>query len=120
MTNCYKEIQAIYEDYRGDSLSWPIETSGMRALNTAPMSQTYPKGGLPGAQPGQGTSPLTVTVSDDEEEPIHYISKRDVLSIIDNLFKKADESGAVYAQEHLIDLLNDIAKLKTKTSSRPS
>ena len=115
MTNCYKEIQAIYEDYRGDSLSWPDQTSGMRALNTAPMSQTYPKGGLPGAQPGQGTSPLTVTVSDDEEEPIHYILKHDVLNIIDNLFKKAEESGALYAQEYLFDLLNDIAKLKTRS-----
>jgi len=115
MKNSFKELQTIYEEYRGDVSDWSKQTYGMKDLNTASMSQTYPKGGLPGAQPGQGTSMLTTPVSDDEEEQTGdttLISKQLVIKMINELFKDATDRGMSYAQEHLFNLLRDVKNIK--------
>lgn len=118
MKNSFKELQNIYEEYRGDISDWSKQTYGMKDLNTASMSQTYPKGGLPGAQPGQGTSVLTTPVCDDEEEQTDntaFISKQLVIKMINELLEDATERGMSYAQEHLFNLLRDVKNLKSVT-----
>ena len=97
----FRELQEIYEGYRGHS--------------TQPASRSFPavqgkhsyKGPLPGSTPG-GQGPIMSTIPSIDEEAVS-INKKAVTSKIKTLIDVSHQEGS--NPKHLIELLSYINKL---------
>lgn len=104
--NSFRELQNIYEDYRGDTSNYPHKTYYAQQSDVS-----YRKGELPTASPGQGIK--TFTVSSDpygiEDEDEQLVSKSKILTKINNLLAEAEND--IQSAKHLYDLLDYINKM---------
>lgn len=106
--NSFRELQNVYEGYRGDFTNYPDKSFPIQQSQVS-----YRKGELPGATPGQGIK--TFTVSSDpfgvEDEDEKMISKSLVLSKLNELLADAEEKGMTYASSQLMSFLSMIDKM---------
>ena len=104
--NSFRELQNIYEDYRGDITNFPLKSYKVQQSDVS-----YRKGELPGATPGQGIS--TYTVASDpfgvEDEDEQLVSKSKILSKINDLLSEAESD--IQSAKHLYTLLDYISKM---------
>lgn len=104
MGNFLRELQMVYEDYRGDITRPPIMVNGQKAPVVSHIS--YRQGELPGAYPGYPSRPITTTpFQPGEDEDESMISKSAVINKISTLLVDAEEQGMTYATSSLVDLL---------------
>lgn len=107
--NSFRELQNVYEDYRGDITNFPIKSIPIQQSQVS-----YRKGELPGATPGQGVRTYTVSstpfsIGEDEDEVL--IPKSVVVNKIQHLIADAEEKGMTYASSQLLSFLEFVNKL---------
>lgn len=106
--NSFRELQNVYEDYRGDFTNYPNKSFPIQQSQVS-----YRKGELPGATPGQGIR--TFTVSSDpygvEDEDEVLIPKSAIVSKLNELMTDAEEKGMTYASSQLMSLLSFVQKM---------
>ncbi len=113
--NSFRELQKIYEDYRGMSFN-PSPNIG----NTADPSKYSYRGSLPFNAGGSDNAyarnalntGITITPAEDEDEPIQGpISKKTVLDKINDLMTLAKDDEMMYAVHTLGQLKEFIKQL---------
>jgi len=107
--NSFRELQSVYEDYRGDFTNFP-----QRSVPIQQSQVSYRKGELPGATPGQGVRTYTVTatpfgIGEDEDEVM--IPKSVIVNELQSLIADAEEKGMTYASSQLLSFLEFVGKL---------
>ena len=104
----FRELQSVYEDYRGDSADYPIKSFPVQQSQVS-----YRKGELPGATPGQGIRTYTVSADpygvEDEDEVL--IPKSVIINKLNDLLSDAEEKGMTYASSQLMSLLLFVDKI---------
>jgi len=104
----FRELQSVYEDYRGDSADYPIKSFPVQQSQVS-----YRKGELPGATPGQGIRTYTVSADpygvEDEDEVL--IPKSVIINKLNDLLADAEEKGMTYASSQLMSLLLFVDKI---------
>ena len=81
----FRELQQIYEGYRGQAINFPELPVGARAPSES--KHSYKKGGLPGQVTGKQNQVMsTIPVHSSDEEV-------DLQVVIDNLINKSRDEG---------------------------
>jgi hypothetical protein len=107
--NSFRELQNVYENYRGDFTNYPDKTFPIQQSQVS-----YRKGELPTATPGQGIKTFTVSnnpygLSEDEDESM--IPKSVIVSKLNELLSDAEEKGMTYASSQLMSFLSMVNKM---------
>jgi hypothetical protein len=107
--NSFRELQNVYEDYRGDSTNFPIKSIPIQQSQVS-----YRKGELPGATPGQGVRTYTVTatpfsIGEDEDEVM--VPKSVIINRLNELMEDSEKKGMTYASSQLLSFLEFVSKL---------
>lgn len=98
--NSFRDLQTIYEDYRGQSINFPNN-----AQYTPPRDNVHSYNTSfndPGASRGMVTTPI----ASDEEN--YTVTMSQVKNKIEELMKEAEDAGMTFATEHLHTLLKFI------------
>lgn len=102
--NSFRDLQTIYEDYRGQAINFPNNSQYTPPRDNAHSYNTSFN------DPGSSRGMVTTAIPSDEEN--YTVTIQEIKNKIEELMEEADAAGMTYATNHLLDLLNFIKKGK--------